>query len=96
MHASEETRTDPGAPDSATPAAPGKPDEGKEREGRIGVGGGDETVVRIQLAARWAEAFAPARGDSLHATMQRFRQAYEYIDAVTHGVEPASGDTSGF
>jgi hypothetical protein len=54
----------------------------------IGVGGGDDAVSRIQLAARWAEAFAPADGDSLRAALTRFRTAYEYLDAVTHGVEP--------
>lgn len=56
---------------------------------RIGVGGGDDAVTRIQLAARWAEAYG--RGpDSLAAVLKRFRSAYEYLDAVTHGIEPAA------
>ena len=62
-----------------------------DREGRgerIGVGGGDDAVTRIQLAARWSESFAPEDGDSLVGTLKRFRMAYEYLDAVIHGVEP--------
>jgi hypothetical protein len=67
--------------------------EGREARGeRIGLGTGDDSVVRIQLAARWAEAFAPGEGDSLTARLQRFRIAYEYLDAVTHGVEPPGLD----
>ena len=56
---------------------------------RISVGGGDDAVTRIQLAARWAETYAPHQGDSLKAVLQRFRSAYEYLDAVTHGIEPS-------
>jgi hypothetical protein len=55
---------------------------------RIGIGGGDDAVVRIQLAARWSEANSPNQGDSLAGLLKRFRVAYEYLDAVTHGVEP--------
>ena len=55
---------------------------------RIGIGGGDDAVVRIQLAARWSEAHAPDQGDSLAGLLKRFRVAYDYLDAVTHGVEP--------
>ena len=65
-------------------------DEG--RHDRIGVGGGDDSVSRIQLAARWAEAYAPPAGDSLSNALKRFRTAYEYLDAVTHGVEPPNLD----
>lgn len=61
--------------------------EGAHSE-RIGVGGGDDSVVRIQLAARWAETFAPPEGDSLRAALDRFRRAYDFLDAVTHGIEP--------
>jgi hypothetical protein len=61
---------------------------------RIGVGGGDDAVVKIQLAARWAEVFAPANGDSLAQALKRFRQAYDYVDAVTHGIEPAEDSAS--
>jgi hypothetical protein len=68
-------------------------DERERRGGgeRIGIGGGDESVVRIQLAARWAEAYG--RGtDSLGNILKRFRAGYEYLDAVTHGVEPPDLD----
>lgn len=64
------------------------PDE-PQRSEVISVGAGDDNVVRIQLAARWAERFAPRDGDSLHAALQRFKHAYDYLDAVTHGMEPA-------
>jgi hypothetical protein len=57
------------------------------RSERIGIGGGDDSVIRIQLAARWAEAYGPD-GDSLGAVLKRFRATYEYLDSVTHGVEP--------
>ena len=59
---------------------------------RINVGGGDDSVTRIQLAARWAEAFAPPQGDSLSAALKRFRTAFDYLDAVIHGVEPPTRD----
>src|SRR6266536_325621 len=67
--------------------ADGRDDRAGRRE-RIGVGGGDDAVTRIQLAARWSESFAPEDGDSLVGTLKRFRMAYEYLDAVIHGVEP--------
>jgi hypothetical protein len=54
---------------------------------RIGVGGGDDSVSRIQLAARWAEAYG-TDADSLVSVLKRFRTAYEYLDAVIHGVDP--------
>ena len=54
----------------------------------ISVGSGDEQVARIQLAARWAEAYAPAGGDSLEAALHRFQRAFSYIDSVIHDVEP--------
>ena len=76
--------------------AGGEKAEKDEKEGgrseRIGVGGGDDGVTRIQLAARWAEAYAPPYGDSLANALKRFRTAYDYLDSVTHGVEPASLD----
>ena len=59
---------------------------------RIGVGGGDDQMARIQLAARWSEAFAPEDGDSLGNMLKRFRTAFDYLDAVIHGVEPADID----
>src|SRR5579871_5109341 len=58
---------------------------------RIGVGGGDDSVTRIQLAARWAESYGPDQ-DSLGGMLKRFRAAYEYLDAVIHGVEPPDLD----
>jgi hypothetical protein len=70
----------------------GGPAEDREngRSGdKIGIGGGDDAVTRIQLAARWSESYAPTQGDSLVAVLKRFRAAYEYLDAVIHGVEPA-------
>jgi len=67
-------------------------DERRDQRGdaqRIGIGGGDDSIARIQLAARWSEAFAPENGDSLPSMLKRFRTAYDYLDAVIHGVEPA-------
>src|SRR6202171_5762035 len=61
------------------------------RGDRIGIGGGDDSVTRIQLAARWAESYGPYT-DSLAAILKRFRAAYEYLDAVIHGVEPSDLD----
>src|ERR1700687_589887 len=66
--------------------------EDRARRGeRIGIGGGDDSVTRIQLAARWAETYSP-RADSLGSVLKRFRAAYEYLDSVTHGVEPPDID----
>ena len=66
--------------------------EDRDRRGeRIGIGGGDDSVTRIQLAARWAESYGPPT-DSLGNILKRFRAAYEYLDAVTHGVEPPDID----
>jgi len=62
--------------------------DGGGRPERIGIGGGDDAVTRIQLAARWAESFAPEHGDTLVASLKRFRLAYDYLDSVIHGVEP--------
>ena len=55
---------------------------------RIGVGGGDENVAKLQLAARWAEQFAPTAGDTLDEALRRFKQAYNYVDSVTKLVDP--------
>jgi hypothetical protein len=55
----------------------------------IAVRADDENVALVQLAARWAEAFAPPEGDSQRALGTRFRFAFEYLDAVIHGVNPA-------
>jgi hypothetical protein len=66
-------------------------DDRDRRGERIGVGGGDDSVTRIQLAARWAESYGPPT-DSLGNILRRFRAAFEYLDAVTHGVEPPDID----
>jgi hypothetical protein len=67
--------------------------DGNDRRGeRIGVVGGDDSVSRIQLAARWAEAYG-SEGDSLAGVLRRFRAAYDYLDAVIHGVEPPELDS---
>ena len=76
------------------PGSDARDDKGEsrgQRGERIGVGGGDDSVVRIQLAARWAESFGPP-SDSLGSILKRFRAAYEYLDAVIHGVEPPEVD----
>ena len=76
------------------PRGPSRPDgDSRRNEQRIGVGGGDDSVSRIQLAARWAEAFA-TEGDSLGGMLRRFRAAYDYLDAVIHGVEPPEVDSA--
>ena len=71
-----------------------KAEKDQGRHDRIGVGGGDDSVSRIQLAARWAEAYAPPAGDSLSNALRRFRTAFDYLDAVIHGVEPPNPDGS--
>lgn len=55
---------------------------------RINVGASDDSVAKMQLAARWAELYPAGQDESLEATLKRFRRAYEYLDAVTHGIEP--------
>ena len=62
--------------------------EAAEAHDRIGVGGGDEIVAKLQLSARWAEQYAPASGDTLDAALARFRRAYRYLDSVTKLIEP--------
>lgn len=79
--------TGEGAGDARDDRANRREDDRGGRGDRIGIGGGDESVTRIQLAARWSEAYAPER-DSLTGILKRFRAAYEYLDSVTHGVEP--------
>jgi hypothetical protein len=66
-------------------------DDHDRRGERISIGGGDDSVTRIQLAARWAESYAP-EVDSLGNVLRRFRAAYDYLDAVIHGVEPPELD----
>ena len=71
---------DPEEGETAIPVQPVAPD-------RIGVNSSSETVAVYQLAARWSERYAKPQ-DDLHAMLERFRQAYVYLDAVTHGLEP--------
>lgn len=66
-------------------------DDAKHRDERIGVGAGDDAVVRIQLAARWAEVYSSAT-DPLGSVLKRFRAAFDYVDAVTHGIPPQELD----
>jgi hypothetical protein len=55
---------------------------------QIGVGSGDENVAKLQLAARWAEQFAPENGDTMEESLRRFKRVYTYIDSVTKLVDP--------
>ena len=64
---------------------------GNQRADRIGVGSPDDSVTRIQLAARWAEAYG-SDSDSLGQILRRFKTAFDYLDAVIHGVEPPELD----
>jgi hypothetical protein len=68
-------------------ARDGNRDDRDRRADRISIGGGDDSVTRIQLAARWAESYAPT-SDSLAGMLKRFKVAFDYLDAVIHGVEP--------
>jgi hypothetical protein len=69
-------------------------DQDEDRDGRdpssdrVGIGGGDEDVAKMQLATRWAELYAPDAGDTLELALRRFRRAYTYVDAVTKFTEP--------
>ena len=62
-------------------------DDHPERNEVIGVGGGDENVAKLQLAARWAEKFAEPN-DTLEAALKRFQRVYNYVDSVTKLVDP--------
>jgi hypothetical protein len=76
--------------EGGAPRGESAPRNGENRDRRgdlIGVGGGDDSVSRIQLAARWAEAYGDD-SDSLVSVLKRFRTAYDYVDAVIHGVDP--------
>jgi hypothetical protein len=83
--------TEPGSPSDHS----GDLQDDRSPGDRISVGSGDEMVARIQLAARWAEAFAPEDSDSLEESLRRFYRAYSYIDAVTHGVSPEEDPSTG-
>jgi hypothetical protein len=66
----------------------GDPVETPPANERIGVGGGDEIVAKLQLSARWAEQYGPNSGDTMDEVLARFRRAYRYIDSVTKLIEP--------
>jgi hypothetical protein len=63
-------------------------DEAGARSELISVGNGDENVAKIQLAARWAEHFAPESDDTLEDALRRFKRVYMYVDSVSKLVEP--------
>ena len=54
----------------------------------IDVRGPDERSACMQLAARWAEQYAPRAGDHERAWLERFRTVHDYVDDVIHGIEP--------
>ena len=54
----------------------------------IDVRGPDERNAQLQLAARWAERYAPPAGDTERAARERFRITHDYVDDVIHGIEP--------
>jgi hypothetical protein len=72
------------SPEDPSPPA----DTGSGTPDSIEVRTNDERVALFQLAARWSEAFSPGDGDSPGAALDRFRVAFNYLDAVVHGVEP--------
>jgi hypothetical protein len=54
----------------------------------VQVRGPDERGALIDLAARWAEIYAPHEGDDERSALERFRIVHGYLDAVIHGIEP--------
>jgi hypothetical protein len=54
----------------------------------IDIRGPDERGAQLQLAARWAERYAPPIGDTERAARKRFRLTHDYVDDVIHGIEP--------
>lgn len=70
--------------------------EERERERpesqHVNVTASDESVAKLQLAARWAEMYAQG-DDSMQATLRRFRRAYEFLEAITHGIQPPEEGT---
>jgi len=71
---------------------PRREDVGSGTPEQIEVRTNDERVALLQLAARWSEAFSRHQGDSARAALERFRFAFDYLDAVVHGVEPPNRD----
>ncbi len=52
----------------------------------IDIRGPDERSAQLQLAARWAERYAPPVGDTERAARERFRLAHDYVDDVIRGI----------
>jgi hypothetical protein len=74
---------------SDNPNPPAAPETGAAATAQIiSVGGASEDITLFQLAARWAEKFAPSGGDTLADMLKRYRVAYEFLDAVAHGNKP--------
>jgi hypothetical protein len=59
----------------------------------IDIRGPDERSAQVQLAARWAERYAPLEGDNQRAARERFRITHDYVDDVIHGIEPQTTGT---
>ena len=59
----------------------------------IDIRGPDERSARVQLAARWAERYAPPEGDTERAARERFRITHDYVDDVIHGINPQTPET---
>ena len=81
-----QSSTSPGT--RAEPAAADSPGVVVARTELIGLGSGDESVVALQLAARWAEKYGPENDDSMEDALRRFRRVYNYVNAVIKLVEP--------
>ena len=59
----------------------------------IDVRGPDERSAQVQLAARWAERYAPLEADNERAARKRFRITHDYVDDVIHGIKPQTPET---
>ena len=70
--------------DANRPTQPQEPDP----RDTIAVRSDSERIALIQLAARWAERFGDPRTDTRGAVGERFRIAFDYLDAVIHGLKP--------
>jgi hypothetical protein len=73
-------------PDPESTPAPDQHPTGPPRV--IDIRGPDERSAQVQLAARWAERYAPPEGDTERAALERFRITHDYVDDVIHGIEP--------
>ena len=62
--------------------------DGTSRPDSIEVRSNDQTIALLQLAARWSEFFARQESNPQQAVRDYFRLAFNYLDAVVHGIEP--------